>query len=108
MSPPRAFGLGMVLFPLQVKNLAIFLTCLNLIIASNLGPEGSILALMLVVLVFAIPVLGLIGLYAAAPGCTSTMLGSVRTWMRKHNRTITVVVCFVFGAFFLVRGLSRA
>jgi hypothetical protein len=28
--------------------------------------------------------------------------------MRKHNRTITVVVCFVFGAFFLVRGLSRA
>ena len=45
MSPPRAFGFGMVLFPLQVKNLAIFLTCLNLIIASNLGPEGSILAL---------------------------------------------------------------
>jgi hypothetical protein len=108
MSPPRAFGFGMVLFPLQVKNLAIFLTCLNLIIASNLGPEGRILALMLVVLAFAIRVLRPIGLYAAAPGRASTMLGSVRTWMRKHNRTITVVVCFVFGAFFLVRGLSRA
>src|SRR5215208_4428261 len=75
MSPPRAFGFGMVLFPLQVKNLAILVTCLNLIIASNLGPEGSILALMLVVLVFAIPVLGLIGLYVAAPGRASTMLG---------------------------------
>jgi Sap, sulfolipid-1-addressing protein len=41
MSPPRAFGSGMVLFPLQVKNLAIFGACLNLIIASNLDPERS-------------------------------------------------------------------
>ena len=108
MSPPRAFGFGMALFPLQIKNLAIFVACLNLIIASNLGPEGSILALMLVLLVFAIPVLILIGLYAAAPGRASTMLGSLRTWMGKHNRTITVVVCFVFGAFFLGVGLSGA
>ena len=45
MSPPRAFGFGMVLFPLQVKNLAIFVACLNLIIVSSLGPEGSIVAL---------------------------------------------------------------
>jgi hypothetical protein len=73
-----------------------------------LSPEGSILALMLVVLVFAIPVFGLIGLYAAAPRRASTMPGPVRTRMTKHNRTITVVVCFVFGAFFPVRGLSRA
>jgi hypothetical protein len=108
MSPPRAFGFGMVLFPLQVKNLAIFVACLNLIIASNLEPERSILALMLVLLVFAVPVLVLIGLYAAAPGRASTMLASLRTWMRKHNRTITIVICFVFGAFFFVRGLSGA
>src|SRR5215203_3087830 len=55
MSPPRAFGFGMALFPLQVKNLAIFVACLNLIIASTLGPRGSIVALMLVLVVFAIP-----------------------------------------------------
>jgi Sap, sulfolipid-1-addressing protein len=30
-SPARAFALGMALFPLQVKNLAIFVACLNLI-----------------------------------------------------------------------------
>ena len=53
--------------PLQVKNLAIFVACLNLIIASGLGPRGSIVALMLVLLVFATPVLALIGLYSAVP-----------------------------------------
>lgn len=105
MSPPRAFGLGIALFPLQVKNLAIFVACLNLIIASSLGLEDSIAALGLVLVVFAIPVLVLIILYAAVPRRAATMLESLQTWMGKHNRTITLVICFVFGTFFLVRGL---
>jgi hypothetical protein len=108
MSPPRAFVFGMALFPLQVKNLAIFIACLNLIIASGLSFEGSIAALMLVLVVFTLPVLVLIGLYAAVPQQASSMLGSLQTWMGKHNRTITLVICFVFGAFFLVRGLLGA
>jgi len=108
MSPPRAFGIGVALFPLQIKNLAIFVACLNLIVASSLSPEDSILALMLVLLVFAIPVLLLIGLYAAVPRRAATMLGSLQTWMRKNNRAITVVICLVFGAFFLVKGLLGA
>jgi hypothetical protein len=67
MSPPRAFAFGMALFPLQIKNLAIFVACLNLIIASSLSLQGSIVELVLVLMVFAIPVLVLIGIYAAAP-----------------------------------------
>jgi hypothetical protein len=104
-SPFRAFALGIALFPLQVKNLAIFVACLNLIIASGLGNEESIAALVLVLLFFTLPALALIGLYAAAPQRASSMLGSLQAWMGKHNRTITVVICFVFGAFFLIRGL---
>jgi len=108
MSPPRAFGFGMALFPLQVKNLAIFVACLNLIIASSPSPQGSIVALMLVLAIFVIPVLVLIGLYAALPHKASIMLGSLQTWMGDNNRAITVVICFLFGAFFLVRGLLGA
>jgi hypothetical protein len=108
MSPPRAFAFGMALFPLQVKNLAIFVACLNLIIASSLSPQGSIVALGLVLVIFAIPVLVLIGLYAAVPQRASTMLRSLQTWMGNNNRMITVVICFVFGTFFLVRGLLGA
>jgi hypothetical protein len=32
VSPPRAFGLGVALFPIQIKNLAILVACLNLIV----------------------------------------------------------------------------
>jgi hypothetical protein len=108
MSPPRAFGFGMALFPLQVKNLAIFVACLNLIIASSLRPRGSIVALMLVLVIFAIPVLVLMGLYAAVPQRATTMLGSFQAWMGRHNRAITVALCFVLGTFFLLRGFLGA
>ena len=107
-SPLRAFALGMALFPLQVKNLAIFVACLNLIIASSLGTGEGIVALALVLLVFVLPVLALIGLYAAAPLRATSMLGALQAWMVKRNRAITVVIGFVFGAFFLVRGLLGA
>lgn len=77
-----------------------------LIAAASLSPRGSAVALVLVLVVFAIPVLVLIGLYATVPYRASEVLGSLRAWMEKHNRVITVVLCFVFGAFFLISGLS--
>jgi hypothetical protein len=55
-----------------------------------------------------LPVLTLIGLSATAPQRASTILESLRTWMGKHNRAITVVLCLVFGAFFLVGGIWGA
>jgi hypothetical protein len=107
MSPPTAFGFGMALFPIQIKNLAIFVACLHLIIASSLSLEGSIAALMLVLVIFAIPVLALIGLFATVPKRASKVLGSLQTWMGNNNRAITVVLCFLFGALFLLSGLSE-
>jgi hypothetical protein len=105
VSPPRAFGLGVALFPIQIKNLAIFVACLNLIVAARLEGRGNLAALVLVLLVFAIPVLTLIGLYAAAPASASGVLGSLRRWMERNSRAITVVLCLVFGAFFLFGGV---
>jgi hypothetical protein len=68
MSPPRAFGFGMALFPLQIKNLAIFVACLNLIAAASLSSRSSIVALGLVLVVFAIPVFGSARLLAGVDG----------------------------------------
>jgi Sap-like sulfolipid-1-addressing protein len=98
MSPSRAFGFGMAHFPIQIKNLAIFVACLELIAVASLGPRGSAVALGLVLLVFALPVLGFIALYAAMPQRASTVMGSLRVWMEKNSRAITVVLCFVFGS----------
>jgi hypothetical protein len=106
VSPARAFGIGMALFPIQIKNLAIFVACVNLIATTRLSPQASTVALVLVLLIFAIPVLARIGLYAAVPQRASNILDSLRVWMEKNNRAITVALCFVFGTFFLIRVLS--
>lgn len=108
ISPVKVFGVGMALFPLQIKNLAIFVACVNLIATAGLSIRGSAVALVLVLVIFAIPVVALISLYAAVPQRGSTALSSLRVWMEKNNRVITVVLCFVFGAYFLLRGLLVA
>lgn len=105
-SPAKAFGLGVALFPVQIKNLVIFVACVNVIAAASLGPQASFIALGLVIFIFAIPVLVLIGLYVAVPQRASKMLGTLRAWMERYNRAITVVLCFVFGVFFLARSFS--
>ena len=108
MSPAKGVRVRDGALPLQIKNLAIFVACLELIAAASLGPRGSAVALGLVLVVFAVPVLVLIGLYAAVPRRASDVLGSLRAWMEKNNRAITVVLCFVFGTFFLIRGILGA
>jgi hypothetical protein len=106
VSLARAFGIGMALFPVQIKNLAIFVECVNLIGTASLSPQASAMALVLVLLICAVPVLALIGLYATVPQRASNVLGSLRKWMEKNNRAIMVALCFVFGAYFLIRGFS--
>ena len=77
ITPAKVFGIGMVLFPLQIRILAIFLACINLIATASLRTQDSIVALALALLIFAVPVLGLIGLYAAMPQRAPNMLGSL-------------------------------
>ena len=43
-------------------------------------------------------ILALTSLHVAAPSASS-MLGALQAWMGRHSRTITVVICFVFGRF---------
>ena len=78
---------------------------MNLIATVNLSPGVNIVALVVVLVVFAVPVLVLIGLYAAVPQRASNMLGALWVWMQNNNRTITVVLCLVVGTFFPIRGL---
>ena len=110
MTPAKAFGFGMALFPVQIKDLAIFVACVNLIATASLGPRGSTVALVLVLLVLHPgarahrPILW--PCLVAVPHRASKILGSLRARMEKNNRTLTVVLCLVFVAFFLVRCFS--
>jgi len=55
ITPAKALGIGMVLFSLQIRILAIFIACINLIATASLRTQESIVALVLALLIFAIP-----------------------------------------------------
>jgi hypothetical protein len=40
------------------------------------------------------------------PHRASNILDSLRAWMEKNNRATTVVLRFMFGAFFIAKGFS--
>jgi AI-2 transport protein TqsA len=105
MSPARAFGLGMALFPLQVKNLAIFVACLNLIVASS-GPVdgksgiGETITTALrqpsflrVMLLLAATVVVFVGMRLAAPildpilfaVVLALLFSPIYAWLRRHR-----------------------
>lgn len=45
MSPNKVFSPGMALFPIQIKGLAIFVTCVDLIASASLSLGGSVVPL---------------------------------------------------------------
>jgi hypothetical protein len=101
---PRAFVFEMALFPVRIKKLAIPVACVNLMAAASLSPRSSAVALRLVLVVYPHPVAFAHRPVRDRPAASLRMLGSLRTWMEKNSRAITVVLCFVFGAFFFPRG----
>ena len=85
---PRAFGFRMALFPVRIKNLAIPVACVNLIAAASLSTRSSAVAPRLVLVVFPIPLLALIGLYAAVPQRASEFSAPCgRGWRRIAARS---------------------
>jgi hypothetical protein len=62
---PRAFGFGMALFPVRIKNLTIPVAYVILIAAASLSPRSSAVALRLVLVVF--PILLPVRVYSENP-----------------------------------------
>ena len=74
MTPAKALGIGMMLFPIQIKNLAIFMACINLIATASFSPQGSIVALVLVLQIFYASSRA----YRPLHGCAATSLEHAR------------------------------
>jgi hypothetical protein len=51
-----------------------------------------------------IPLVGLL----VAPEQTGALVERMNTWLRDHSRQLAIVICFTFGAYLIVRGLTNA
>lgn len=67
---------------------------------------GSVVTFALLVVIVVTGLLAPIGLYAVAPDRVANSLNSVVEWLKRNNRTISLVFFAFFGVLLLVRGFS--
>jgi threonine/homoserine/homoserine lactone efflux protein len=107
MSASGALALGAVLGLINVKQLGIYVACLSQIVRANISTTQGSAALIVLVVVIQIGVIVPILVYVVAREWATRTLGASRGWLIKHNRTISIVLGFVVGIWFIAKGLTQ-
>ena len=103
--PAKLFGLGAMVAALNLKNLAIYLSAVSVILGNGLSVPESAFVLVAIVLTFCAAVLFPIVLFALVSERATPLLEAMKRGLTRHNRTISIVLLTLFGALFLVRGV---
>lgn len=106
ISAPRAFLLGVGLVLISAKFWVFSLGVVGAIREAGISfPAGVLTYLAYVALAAAIP-LTLIAVKASAPDRSAVLLKSCEQWLERHKGRVVIGFSLVFGAWFLLTGLS--
>ena len=106
ITPLKAFGFGAIISVVNIKNLALFLTALSVVVVSDLFITEKIFITLLVVLVFCLSVIIPVVIYIAFPKRAKDLLNSIRQFLNRHSRPIGIWAPLVFGLLLLIIGIT--
>lgn len=102
----KAAGGGALLMLVAVKQWVFTLSALAVIEEAQPGLTAGVALYLLFVAATQALVLPPIIAFALAPEKSARPLTTAQGWLQRHNRVIMIVVSFVFGAWFLFKGVS--
>ncbi|GAB2644916.1 hypothetical protein GCM10027068_25640 [Prescottella soli] len=102
--PRGAFVMGAALSIVN-PNLAIMISGMTIIAASDTSVGASVFGTVLLLLAAALDFLVPIGVYLAFGDRAKAILAKVKEWMLAHERPLTLTVFFGFGALFVIRNV---
>lgn len=102
----RSFLIGMGIMAINFSTLVVYLPAIRYVgkYAHDLTNELVLFAV--VVLIVESWMLAALALSAAAPERSARLLRGLNAWLGRHGRTICLVLFAVFGAYFLIKGLT--
>jgi hypothetical protein len=103
-TPARAFGLGVAVAFVNVKNLALYLTAIAVLQASDLTATRKLAAAPLVALTFSLAVFVPLAIDVAAPARSGRALAALRRGIERHGRRFGAWLPLGVGLVFVVRG----
>lgn len=106
ITPPRALAFGGLVSVVNVKNLAIFLSAISVVLVSGLPLPTKYLLVLPVVLVFCLAVIIPVLIYLSFPARASERLGRLKDALESNSRRIGIWAPLIFGLIFLARGIS--
>ena len=91
---------------INIKNLALFLTALSVVILSALPLGQKIIVTLLAALVFSLSVTIPLSIYVAFPRRARDLLNRLKNALEHHSRPIGIWAPLIFGLLFLLKGIS--
>jgi hypothetical protein len=100
-APLSAFAVGLLVFAPGVT----FIAALQVIATAQAGPDLTVLAIILVVIINVLLVWLPITLHLIAPKATEARLGAFNAWLRANGRTVLVGVLVAVGGIMVFDGI---
>jgi Sap, sulfolipid-1-addressing protein len=100
-----AFVLGLVMMLTNFTSLMLYLPAMKDLARSGDPTSDKIVVAVVALLITSLAATLPLALRIVAPGPAATVLAGVNGFVTKHQRSIVVIVSFVFGAYLLTRGL---
>ncbi|GAB5494304.1 MAG: hypothetical protein Phog2KO_45190 [Phototrophicaceae bacterium] len=105
ITPIRAFAFGAMISFINVKNLAIFMSAVSVLLLSDLSLSAKILIVLLDILVFCTSVIVPVGIYLLFPNGAYEKLNWIKATLETYSRPIGIWIPLIFGFIFLVQGI---
>lgn len=106
LSVAKAFGFGVLLMLIAAKQWVFTLSAIGAIREAQLGQPGSTIAYLFFMIGAQALVWTLIIITAAAPNRAGQVLDTLQGWLEQNSRVITIGLSLVFGAWFVVKGVT--
>lgn len=106
ITPLKAFAFGATVSVVNVKNLAIFLSAISVLLLSNLLLSTKLIILIPLVLIFCTSVIFPIVIYLAFPARSNDYLTHIKQTIEHYSRPLGLVVPLILGTLLLYRGIS--
>jgi threonine/homoserine/homoserine lactone efflux protein len=107
VTPTKALLVGMIVILTNPTTLALYVSGLKEIVATDLGTVGSVVVLALFIALVEVEFLVPIALYVAVPRRRAkALLGAAQRWLEGHNRGVMIAVFGIFGVLLVAKGAS--
>ncbi len=101
----RFFGIGVAIMLTNFSTLVLYVPAMKEVTIAKVGDGVKVLTVVIVLGVTSILAWAPVLLDTVAPRSAARVLQPLNAFMTRHQRTLSVTVCFVFAVFFVTKGL---